>query len=89
MKALFIVYVIVMALVIGYSKSAHAVLRVDSIRSYVYCVEGYKFLYVFTSDSSAGGVTVTQILEYGNGNTFPMACDGSEPKQIPRTPTKY
>ena len=89
MKTLFIFYIIVMAILIGYSKSVHAGLNIDSIRSYVYCVEGYKFLYVFTSSNTAGGVDVTQILKYGNGNTFPMQCDGSEPKQITRTPIKY
>lgn len=89
MKTLFIVYVIVMAMLIGYSKSAHAGMSTDSIRSYVYCVEGYKFLYVFTSSNTAGGVSVTQILKYGNGNTFPMACDGTEPKRIKRTLINY
>lgn len=67
-------------------------MNTGAIRSYVYCVEGYKFLYVYTSSSVKAGVSVTQIYKsvgVSEDRHSPMACDGTEPKEVKREPTKY
>ena len=63
-------------------------MNTDAVRSYVYCVEGYKFIYTF-SNSPRGGVTVTQVLEYSaHVGMVPLQCDSSEPYRVAYEPIK-
>ena len=77
-----------MSVLFGHYKYAEAA-SADAIRSYVYCIEDYKFLYVFTSYSGGKVVTIEQIMENNKGRLMPMECDGTEPKQIKPGPIKY
>lgn len=47
----------------------------DSIRTTVKCIEGYKFLFTWSSNT-AGGISVVQIMERTNSTIIPqpMRC---------------
>jgi len=80
---------IILFLIITLSSLSVFGMNTGNIRSYVYCIEDYKFLYVYTSNASTAGVSVTQITENAGGRIVPMGCDGTEPKQIKPTPIKH
>ena len=73
----------ILLLIIGITLSSQSFgMSTDAIRSYVYCVEGHKFIYTFTN-SSNGGIAVTQVLEYSaHVGMVPQSCSGDEPYRV-------
>ena len=53
----------------------------DSIRSEIWCVNGYKFVYTWIS-TDHNTISVAQIMRNGKIALHPTECDGTEKKKI-------